>query len=198
MQLPSLMYETSRERLPRVPAALLAADSGSPTPAYPEIVGEPRQGDTAQRRAAVERHATALARAFAQAPPDAKTILIVGHGATTDFVCGALREDAHPAALHSGAGPDGEPQMTPPHCSITASGFRPSKEDPKEPQVATTLASPSTTLAPNPRRQRLTIVDGRCGTTDQMLLSRCSSRRFCFSGVSILQECSAGRAKATR
>ena len=40
--------------------------------------------------------------------------------------------------------------------------------------------SPSTTLAPTPRRQRLTTVDGWCDTIVQPLLSRFSSRHFCF------------------
>jgi hypothetical protein len=43
------------------------------------------------------------------------------------------------------------------------------------------IASPhSTTLAPTPRRQRLTTVGGWCDSTTQPFLSRLSSRRFCF------------------
>ena len=42
--------------------------------------------------------------------------------------------------------------------------FRPSGGAPEEPQLATTISSPSTTLAPTPRRQRLTTVGGWCDT----------------------------------
>ena len=51
---------------------------------------------------------------------------------------------------------------------------------PKGPQLATTLASPSTTLAPTPRHQRLITVGGWCDPIIQPFLSRFSSRRFCF------------------
>jgi broad specificity phosphatase PhoE len=115
--LPSLMYEMQRESLSRVPAAVLAPDSGSPSPVYPEIVGKPRQGDTDQRRVTVARHAAALGRAFAQAPAGAKTILVVGHGATHDFVADALCGSEHPASHHCDF--DGELEITPAHGSLT-------------------------------------------------------------------------------
>ena len=47
------------------------------------------------------------------------------------------------------------------------------------PQLATTIVSSSTTLAPTPRRQRLTTVGGWCEPIVQPFLSRFSSRRFC-------------------
>ena len=42
--------------------------------------------------------------------------------------------------------------------------FRPSGGAPNAPQLATTIASSSTTLAPTPHRQRLTTVGGWCDT----------------------------------
>jgi hypothetical protein len=46
---PSLYHETQRDRLPHVPVCLLAPDSGSPPPIYPDMVGELRAGDHLQR-----------------------------------------------------------------------------------------------------------------------------------------------------
>jgi hypothetical protein len=47
---------------------------------------------------------------------------------------------------------------------LVVSAPRASKVDPKQPHLATTIASPSTTLAPTPRHQRLTTVGGWCDT----------------------------------
>ena len=58
--------------------------------------------------------------------------------------------------------------------------FRPSGGAPNGPELATTIASSSTTLAPTPRHQRLTTVGGWCDTIIQPFLSRFSSRRFSF------------------
>jgi hypothetical protein len=57
---------------------------------------------------------------------------------------------------------------------------RTSKLAPKQPHPPATIASPSTTLAPAPRRQRLATVDGWCDTIIQPFLSRFSSRRSVF------------------
>jgi hypothetical protein len=51
---------------------------------------------------------------------------------------------------------------------------------PRQPHPPKTIASPSTTLAPIPRHQRLTTVGGWCDTITQPFLSRSSSSRFCF------------------
>jgi hypothetical protein len=58
--------------------------------------------------------------------------------------------------------------------------FRPSGQAPKGPQLTTTLTNSSTTLAPTPRRQRLTTVGGRYDTIIQPFLSCFLSRRFSF------------------
>jgi hypothetical protein len=58
--------------------------------------------------------------------------------------------------------------------------FRPSGGAPNAPQLATMIASSSTTLAPTPRRQRLTTVGGWCNLIIQPFLSRFSVRRFSF------------------
>jgi hypothetical protein len=63
---------------------------------------------------------------------------------------------------------------------LVGSAPRASKVPPKQPHPPTTIASPSTTLAPVPRRQRLTTVGGWCDTIIQPFLSRSSSRRFSF------------------
>jgi hypothetical protein len=57
--------------------------------------------------------------------------------------------------------------------------FRPSGGAPNAPQLATTIASCSTTLAPTPRSQRLTTVGGWYDPIIQPFLSRFSARRFC-------------------
>ena len=62
---------------------------------------------------------------------------------------------------------------------LVGSAPRASKVTPKQPHLATTIASPSTTLAPTPRHQRLTTVGGWCDPIIQPFLSRFSSRRFC-------------------
>ena len=58
--------------------------------------------------------------------------------------------------------------------------FRPSRGAPNAPQLGTTIASSSTTLAPTTRHQRLTTIGGWCDPIIQPFLSRFSSRRFCF------------------
>jgi hypothetical protein len=60
------------------------------------------------------------------------------------------------------------------------SAHAPSKVAPKQSHLATTIASPSTTLAPTPCRQRLIAVDGWCDTITHPFPSRFSSTRFCF------------------
>jgi hypothetical protein len=55
---------------------------------------------------------------------------------------------------------------------------RPSEVAPKHPHLGTTIASPSTTLAPTPRHQRLTTIGGWCGTITQLFPSRFSCRRL--------------------
>ena len=62
--------------------------------------------------------------------------------------------------------------------------FRPSGGAPKGPQLATTIASSSTTLAPTPRHQRLTTVGGWCDPIIQPFLVQA----FLFSGVSVAQK----------
>ena len=63
---------------------------------------------------------------------------------------------------------------------LVDSAPRASKVAPKQPHPPTTIASSSTTLAPTPRRQRLTTVGGWCDTIIQPFLGRFSSRRFCY------------------
>jgi hypothetical protein len=58
--------------------------------------------------------------------------------------------------------------------------FRPSGGAPNAAQLATTIASSSTTLAPTPRRQRLTTVGGWCDPIIQPFLSRSVAKRFSF------------------
>ena len=50
---------------------------------------------------------------------EARSILIVGHGATHDLVCDALAPHEHPACRHTGAAADGSSAPAPPHCSVT-------------------------------------------------------------------------------
>jgi hypothetical protein len=66
---------------------------------------------------------------------------------------------------------------------------RPSEVAPKQPQLATTIASPSTISAPILHSQQFTIVGGRCGTIAQPYLSHV----FLFSGVTMAQKCREGK-----
>jgi hypothetical protein len=63
---------------------------------------------------------------------------------------------------------------------LVGSAPRASKVAPKKQHPPPTIASPSTTLAPTPRHQRLITVGGWCDTIMQPFLSRFSSRRFSF------------------
>ena len=85
----------------------------------------------------MQRHADALERAFAflagrgqgVAAAVAQTLLVVGHGCSSDFCCTALLGDRFPRALHTGerrywpasrqSPADGVTQPAPPHVSIT-------------------------------------------------------------------------------
>lgn len=118
-----LLYDTHcRDLLPLVPAGVVATDSGSSQPPFPDIDGAEfyRQGDTVQRARTVRRHREGLERAFAAvaATPSgqdsAATILIVAHGCTPDFVGEALCGSHFPADLHTAR--DG-PAV--PHASLT-------------------------------------------------------------------------------
>jgi broad specificity phosphatase PhoE len=126
--LPHLLYDSRRDSLPHVPTALLAPDSGSPVPEYPDISGPGyyRQGDVEQRQPTVDRHAAALERAFAAVTASHhSTILVVGHGCSSDFCCSALLSERFPAAFHTGGRTywpaargrpaDGLNQPAPPH-----------------------------------------------------------------------------------
>jgi hypothetical protein len=57
---------------------------------------------------------------------------------------------------------------------------RPSEVAPKQTHLATMIASPSTTLAPTPRRQRLTTVGGWCETNIRPFPSRFHPGVFAF------------------
>ena len=112
-----------RDLLPGVAAGVVAEDSGSPVPVFPDIAGPDyyRQGDAEQRRRTVTRHREALERAFAEADEEGwSTVLVVGHGCSSDFIAEALLGDRFPSTLHTGKRPtDGENQPPPPHVSLT-------------------------------------------------------------------------------
>jgi hypothetical protein len=64
--------------------------------------------------------------------------------------------------------------------SLVGSALWASKVAPKQPHPPPMIASPSTTLAPTPHRQRLTTVGGWCDPIIQPFLSRSSAGRLCF------------------
>jgi hypothetical protein len=66
---------------------------------------------------------------------------------------------------------------------LVGSAPRASKVAPKQPHLPTTIASPSATLAPAPRRQQVTPVGDGCATITQPFPSRFSCRRFCFRAL---------------
>ena len=97
--------------LPQVPAAVLAPDGGSPFPPFPET-----------RASTLLRHKQALERVFARIAKDNAdeegTVLVVGHGASNDFILYALcGEEAHPTGRY--ASDEVEPLPPPPHCCLT-------------------------------------------------------------------------------
>ena len=111
--LPYLAYNTRAEKagLPHVPAAVLAPDGGSPFPPFPET-----------RASTLLRHKQALERVFARIAKDYAdeegTVLVVGHGASNDFILYALcGEEAHPTGRY--ASDEVEPLPPPPHCCLT-------------------------------------------------------------------------------
>ena len=109
--LAGLLYDTNhRDSLPHVPAGLVAEDAGSPTPQFPDIEGPEyyRQGDTQQRCRTVTRHRDAILRAIASVQAaGGSTVLVVGHGCSSDFIADALCGDQFPASLHTGKRPSG-------------------------------------------------------------------------------------------
>ena len=119
-----LLYDRQcRDDLPLVPAGIVATDSGSPQPPFPDIDGSEyyRQGDTAQRARTVRRHREGLERCFAYVTASSQgqdcrncAILVVAHGCTPDFVGEALCGSRFPSDLHTAAnGP------AVPHVSLT-------------------------------------------------------------------------------
>lgn len=110
--LPHLTWETrpTGAGLPHVSAALLAPDSGSRFPPFPE-----------DRASALARHEQCQALQRVVAPMGGAgdgTALIVGHGASNDFAIYALcGEAAHPTGRYSK--PVLEPLPPPPHVCLT-------------------------------------------------------------------------------
>ena len=78
-------------------------------------------------RTAVAHASPSLERAFAAVQGEAATLLVVGHGCSSDFCCAALLGERFPPALHTGGRvywpaergdpADGENQPAPPHVS---------------------------------------------------------------------------------
>jgi broad specificity phosphatase PhoE len=99
--LPALTFEKAPGALPRVPAELISLMHKSPVPEYPDHENEARQGDVDQRAKCLARYRAALNRVFAAVDDHAHTVLIVGHGATADFVAEALAPSEHKTAHHS-------------------------------------------------------------------------------------------------
>lgn len=80
-------------------------------PIFPDVVGIMIPGDAKQRQPVLDRHHRALDHALATA--GGGSVLIVGHGATHDFVPGVLCPEEHAEEYHSGGG------LLVPTCSIT-------------------------------------------------------------------------------
>ncbi|CAK9048843.1 unnamed protein product [Durusdinium trenchii] len=90
--LPHLHYEqmrTTHAELPEVPQQLIDVDYDSPQPPYPDFVGPATPGDATQRQRPTARAKAALARA-AVAGRRERTVLVMGHGASHDYVTEAL------------------------------------------------------------------------------------------------------------
>mmetsp|Transcript_102657 Transcript_102657/g.306586 ORF Transcript_102657/g.306586 Transcript_102657/m.306586 type:complete len:535 (-) Transcript_102657:86-1690(-) len=97
-----------REGLP--PASLLDGEYRSAVrPSYPDVIGRMRKGDTEGRRRPTKRHRQAIQAALAAA--QGGSVLVVGHGATHDFLAEALCPQQHLQVNHT-------PHCVP-HCGIT-------------------------------------------------------------------------------
>eukprot|EP00913_Durusdinium_trenchii_P024796 g23272.t1 len=77
--------QTTHAELPEVPQQLIDVDYDSPQPPYPDFVGPATPGDATQRQRPTARAKAALARA-AVAGRRERTVLVMGHGASHDYV----------------------------------------------------------------------------------------------------------------
>lgn len=89
-------------------------------PVYPDVEGRMTPGNAQQRQKALDRHRRAIEAALAATPDDA-SVLVVGHGATHDFVSAAVCPIQHLRQHQSGSG------YVAPHCSITQICWNPQK-----------------------------------------------------------------------
>eukprot|EP00438_Fugacium_kawagutii_P007897 Skav203679 [mRNA] locus=scaffold259:79647:87827:+ [translate_table: standard] len=101
MQATAEELENAREEsrgtaLPEVTSDLIDMDYDSPVPQYPDFVGEAQPGLEEQRATPVRRAREALLRAFATPWPKREvTLLVVGHGASHDYVTEAMALPCH-------------------------------------------------------------------------------------------------------
>ena len=79
-----------------VPSHLIDSSYASPVPEWPDHEGAAVPGDEQQRARCMARHGAALERVLAAAGAGARTILIVGHGASHDYIPAALAPSTHP------------------------------------------------------------------------------------------------------
>ena len=83
-----------------VPSHLIDHSYASPLSVWPDHEGVAIQWDEELRARCIARHAAALERVLAAADK-AQTILIVGHGASHDFIPAVLTPSTHPVYRHS-------------------------------------------------------------------------------------------------
>lgn len=100
--LPELKVLDRTTALNGVPAGLIDYSYQSPEPEWPDHTGRAIPGDAQQRAKCVARHGAALDRVISAAGA-ARTILIVGHGASHDYIPAALAPSTHDVERHSPA-----------------------------------------------------------------------------------------------
>ncbi|CAE7555950.1 PEPKR2 [Symbiodinium necroappetens] len=88
-------FQKTGEELPNVAGDLIDAGYESPIPGYPDFVGPARAGDAVQRARPIARAREALSRAM-RTEPIPRTLLVVGHGASHDYVIEALAPGSLP------------------------------------------------------------------------------------------------------
>eukprot|EP00439_Symbiodinium_sp_Y106_P085663 s239_g29.t1 len=88
-------FQKTGEELPNVAGDLIDIGYESPIPGYPDFVGPARAGDAVQRARPIARAREALSRAM-RTEPVPRTLLVVGHGASHDYVIEALAPGSLP------------------------------------------------------------------------------------------------------
>jgi broad specificity phosphatase PhoE len=98
--IPHLYWNKNRKDLPHVPDNLLSTQYTSPRPSYPDLIGKLEKGNDQQRHRIIQRHRDAAQRILQFASQnlesiETRTIVIVAHGGTSDFLAEIFDPHSH-------------------------------------------------------------------------------------------------------